>query len=313
MALNFNKTHLHAVLDRGLDYILRKQSSEGSWLDWNLPPGPSDLWTTAFVGWRLRRLPADIKPRAKKRIDSACEWLLRNVLPDGGWGYNGLVESDADSTALAILFLSSQEYHVPEESYACLRQFQRTDGGFSTFRENGTADSWRISHLEVTPTAVLALAAKYGTHNANVKRGLDFLRCRHKSGAWYPFWWTSFLYGTEAFVTLITALGAAVWMQENWLNLPHLRTHNNFETALLVSILLESKCEPSTLERLANRLSQSQHADGSWSSEGILRITGHDCFEPWKPGDPDSLFADQNRLFTTSTILDALSGVYAAA
>ncbi len=83
---------------------------------------------------------------------------------------------------------------------------------------------------------------------------------------------------------------------------------NSFERALLLSSLLFF---PRGRERaildLLDQLVESQEADGSWESAPMLRVTRRDCFEPWKPGDPDRLYCDQNRLFTTATVLEALS------
>ncbi len=42
----------------------------------------------------------------------------------------------------------------------------------------------------------------------------------------------------------------------------------------------------------------------------MLRVTKRICLTPWKPGDPDPLFGDQNHLFTTATVIDTISKVY---
>src|ERR1700722_10729424 len=93
---------LERVLGSSLEYILSRQRRDGSWGDWALPPGESSIWTTAFVGCRLTGL--------------AATWLEERIFSDGGWGYNEEVGSDADSTALAILFLASQGKRVSEDS-----------------------------------------------------------------------------------------------------------------------------------------------------------------------------------------------------
>ena len=61
---------------------------------------------------------------------------------------------------------------------------------------------------------------------------------------------------------------------------------------------------------LVDQLIEDQAPDGSWSSPPMLRVTRRDCLDPWKPGDPDPLFRDQNRLFTTATVIDAFSNLH---
>ena len=87
-----------------------------------------------------------------------------------------------------------------------------------------------------------------------------------------------------------------------------LTPQSSFEVALLLSSLafFPSGCELAT-QKLLDTLMDDQQGDGSWKSVPMLRVTRRDCFEPWKPGDPDRLYCDQNRLFTTAMALEALS------
>src|SRR4051812_14303346 len=89
-----------------LDYLLALQAAEGSWSDWDLPPGSSSVWTTAYVGCKLQCLPAHLKAKAAGPIAAASQYVLEHQFADGGWGYNTLAGSDADSTSFAILLLS---------------------------------------------------------------------------------------------------------------------------------------------------------------------------------------------------------------
>ncbi len=304
---------LKRALALSLEYILSRQSHDGSWTDWDLPPGQSSIWTTAFVGCKLTSLSGSLRERASVSTDLGSQWLKERMFPDGGWGYNEEVGSDADSTSLAIQFLSSEGRSIPQGCYARLQSFQCADGGFSTYRDQPDLGSWAVSHADVTPSAVLAMMTKGDPDSETVDRGLQFvLNHRTSAGIWQSFWWNSFLYSTERSLSLLHAMGMNIDLRVTQETLLHTRPQHPFDSALLVSSLLWLPGNPQDQELadLVDELIQNQKSDGSWESGPMLRVTRRDCFETWKLGDPDKLFRDQNHLFTTATVIDALSKVY---
>jgi|SRR5580658_5744945 squalene cyclase len=303
---------LEHVLGFSLEYILSQQQQDGCWVDWKLPPGESSIWTTAFVGCKLRSLTFGLRERASVSIRLASDWLDEKMFPDSGWGYNEQVDSDADSTALAILFLASVGRNVNEACYACLRSFQCCDGGFATYRGQPGLGSWAVSHADVTPSAIFAMMTKYGAESETVDRGLEFvLNHRTSTGIWQSFWWTSFLYSTEGSLSLLKAVGLKTDLQGTLESLRDTRPQNPFEAALLVSSLLSlpRTSRDKDIWPLVDELMEDQEPDGSWRTGPMLRVSRRDCLLAYKPGDPDQVFCDQNRLFTTATVLDALSRV----
>ncbi|MGO8720699.1 MAG: hypothetical protein ACLQMO_16015 [Acidobacteriaceae bacterium] len=289
---------------------MSRQGPDGRWTDWDLPPGQSSIWTTAFVGCKLTSLPSNFRARTSIATGLASEWLSKKMFPDSGWGYNEEVGSDADSTALAILFLASEGKNVPEASYACLQSFQCADGGFATFRGQPNLGSWAISHADVTPSALLAMITKVGAETAAIDHGLQFVLNRKTSaGIWHSFWWTSFLYSTERSLSLLRTAGPEIDLRATRKTLLHTRPQHPFESALLLSSLLSLPDigHDQDIWPLVDQLLEDQQPDGSWESRPMLRVTRRDCMETWKPGDPDPLFRDQNHLFTTATVIEALS------
>ena len=307
---------LQHTLMAGVAYILSRQDDDGSWVDWQLPPGESRLWTTAFVGYKLRSLPEYLNPTIARSIHTAARWLSHNRFDDGGWGYNPAVGSDADSTAYAILLLSQSAEAIPKASYTHLRGFQRSDGGFSTYFPDDNPNSWTVSHPDVTPVALLALLTRYSREQAFMQRGLNYaLRQRTKAGLWNSFWWESFLYSTEANLSFLNAIGCVVDTADTKASLARMRSDKPFEIALQLSALLSLSSgitAPGTeigglIDQYVHQLVTKQHADGSWRTEPILRLTNRECYEPWRCQESGMLFADPNRLFTSSTVLAALS------
>jgi hypothetical protein len=305
-----DRTAIDDAIDAGLEYVLSLQALDGSWTEWKLPPGESSLWTTAFVGYKLRRLTSALAKKAPGARQRAAEWLIRAELDGGGWGYNDAVGADADSTAYGILFLSSLGRGVREVTYRRLCEFRQADGGFSTYVGQHDGDSWGGSHPDVTPIAVLALMTKHPPTSNLVEGGIGYvLRQQTSAGLWNSFWWESPLYATEASLELLDSAEVPVDTSKTSEALLSLEPHNAFEAALLLSSLLHvgSGLLSAANRALIDGLIEGQQSDGSWKSEPILRVTRRDCVEPWNHHDAGARFADPARLFASSVVLDALA------
>ena len=79
---NSRKKHLERALCLSVDYILSRQQTDGSWLDWELPPGQSSTWTTAYVGGKLTSLDNHHRDRASTATASASRWLAKKMFSD---------------------------------------------------------------------------------------------------------------------------------------------------------------------------------------------------------------------------------------
>ncbi|WP_134724319.1 prenyltransferase/squalene oxidase repeat-containing protein [Paracoccus luteus] len=298
---------LRALLEnatrRAADLLVARQNADGSWTDWSLPPGPSSEWTTAYVGHCLSRTAAPLRRDLARPMARAAAWLQRHRFPDGGWGYNPAVPSDADSTALAILFLASNGTPAPPGAIAQLRRFQRADGGFSTFLPDGLTGSWGRSHPEITAVALLAAG---GRRDPAIDAGIAWLRrARRGDGTWNAFWWATPIGATALGLEVLAAAGCPEPVPDAVLRLD---PTDSLGAALLASCLAAQGRSP-RLEDLARRLIAAQAPDGSWQGAAALRVTRRDCDTPWDDPAPGPLFADPRRIFTTATVLAALSRV----
>jgi hypothetical protein len=302
---------LKEAIASGLHFILARQAEDGSWMEWALPPGSSSMWTTAYVGFKLRNLPSDLASMAAPHIRAAARWLGNHEFADCGWGYNEVVDSDADSTSYAILFLASAGQRVSDASYNVLQSLQCTDGGFATYLPTGESNSWNVSHPDVTPIALLALLTHPTPDRNAIQRGTEYvLQQKTSLGLWNSFWWGSCLYGTEASLSLLDAVGFETPLSAA---LSQIKPTNAFEVALLTSSLLYANFDGShaMICDLVNELITQQQADGRWNTGPILRVTRRNCYEPWISDDPGQLYEESARLFTTATVLNVLTKVYA--
>lgn len=240
-------------------------------------------------------------------MQKAARWLLAREFPDGGWGYVEELPRDADSTALAILFLASQGFSVAARTWERLREFQRADGGFATFIAHAGVGSWALSHPEVTATALMALMTGDSLDDGSIERGIAYSRKQMTSaGLWNSFWWRSCLYATESNLFLWRKTDFDTSLTRTALR--SIRPENSFEHALLILSLLHagSTLDTPELDESAEALLSAQLKDGSWPSVPILRLTDRHCPEPWTRTDAGPLFADQNRIFTSATVVAAL-------
>ena len=291
-------------------FLLGHQSESGSWTDWDLPPGRSSAWTTAYVGARLAELPADAKAAAGPALGAAAHWLLEHERDGGGWGYDDRVGCDGDSTAHAVLFLALVGIPVADATRARLLGFEQPGGGFSTYGRDEGLGTWGRAHPDVSPAAAQALLQISVAHDPAVERTVRYvLAARTPNGLWNSFWWSSPLYATRSSLSLLRAAATPVDMEATRAALRRLAPANPFERGLLLeSLHLAAEARDSELiNTLATQLVADQLDDGSWASAPVLRIPGRDCSAPWECADPGPLYADTDRLFTSATVLSALA------
>jgi hypothetical protein len=287
-----------------LDFLRRHQSTEGCWTDWDLPPGRSSTWTTAYVGCQL----AGAQPSESVTLRRAARWLAAHELADGGWGYDATVGCDADSTGHAIVFLTLAGAPVAARSYRRLEGFQHLDGGFSTYAADDGLGSWGISHPDVTPVAAQALLlARRRADPALARAVANVAGRRNDAGLWDSFWWSTPLYATRASLALLVATGAPLDLAPTRESLLTLEAESAFERALLFDCLhLVGEGAGGPAHALVESLVAEQLDDGSWASTPSLRIPDRTCVVPWREPPTGPLYADTDRIFTSATVLGAL-------
>lgn len=302
----------NAALDHAIAaatrFLLAGQAADGAFYDWELPPGPSGAWSTAYVAARLRQVPFTLDAGTALALRGAADWLLGHRCADGGWSYNDQVGSDADSTAHALLLLHQVAAPLPADALVHLRRFQANNGGFSTYLADDGLQYWGAPHVDVSAVCAQVFAAV--SDNETLARIRHFIASeRTPEGLWESYWWNTPLYATRH---SLAALGSSLTASElaaTRVTLEGMTTATDFEHALLLECLLLCGAASSRTDGLVARLTDRQQADGGWNSEPCLRVTRRSCHEPWRDADAGTLYADPRRLFTTSTVLGALCKV----
>jgi squalene-hopene/tetraprenyl-beta-curcumene cyclase len=294
----------------GVQFLLSRQHPDGHWSDWQLPPGSSDQWTTAYIGARLATTQEPFLSGSATARRAAAAWLIEHQLPGGGWGYCDSVGADADSTAWSLLFLSAELPQVDRSSFDFLAGFQRPNGGFSTYGAESGLGSWCNSQVDVTAVAARALFQRpVQEFGAIVERTLDYLdREQRPDGMWDSFWWDTPLYSSAAVLAIMRDADRAIDTERIAAALERTPAGNCFELALLLECLAQcGRAGEASAAAAQGTILRAQLCDGSWPSVPILRLTDWRVADPAGRRDAGTLFADPNRLFTTATAIAALA------
>jgi hypothetical protein len=297
------------AIERASMALFDRVSPAGEWRDFDLPVGASTSWVTAYIGDACLEAcaHASIGQCVRRRCGAAARSLLRTIRP-GGWGFNLKVPTDADSTAMAILFLRRLGL-APLNPGQLLADFANPSGGYTTYSRTLRDDAWANTHSDVAPTVVRAVYD--GAHRDEKRRAIDFvLLSREPEGNWRSYWWRSDLFATEV------SLRVLCWAQmsdmcddsASWL-LRNSISATPFEQALHVrslTYLSERTGARAACRVLISELLDQQQDDGLWAPGAWLRVTDPGSSKPWVAATQSgNLYLDRG-LFTSGTVVSSL-------
>lgn len=294
---------------RSIEFLLRRQRSDGSWRDFLLKPGRSDAWVTAYVGLRLIRFAHGPQRAGVNRAVAAAVRFVETARdPRGGWGYNRSCAPDADSTAQAILFLRAAGSTPALRDYAALAAFQLRDGAFRTYQPGDARGGWCRGHPDVTAVALRALAGVLAPNHVILRRGYRklaaYLTRRDPTAS---YWWPSPFYLARELLVLSQQVGGAPAFEvPDPVLVPEASC---FERALaLETALRRGDQNRRSIGRAARALVALALPDGSWPSAPMLRVVkpaSRRVGDRYCSASP--VVADDERLFTTATVAAALA------
>jgi prenyltransferase beta subunit len=335
-ALKVSTSGVNAAIESATQFLINARTLDGWWKDFNLAPGCSDEWVTAYVGTAIAQLAT---PSTMAIALKAWHLLLQRQDTSPGWGYNTLVPRDADSTIWALQLANAigcSNWDAAQQAREFLAQHLRPGGGIATYstehpirrfigaEEHISFQGWCGPHTCVTAAAAALPQLRF--------TACDFMRqTQQEDGYWKSYWWCEDEYATalaaEALANGIDVQdGDRVQRAVQWA-LSRIKRDGSvasaiqpsgaaFATAWVVRILLLG--EPS---RIAMPLAQTvqwllnqQQPDGSWIASSGLRVPPPDLIDPatfqqrWMLHGlgEGGISLDQHRIFTTATILQAL-------
>ncbi len=101
------QTHLHRASRRALEFLLRTQRADGTWIPlWfgnqHAARLENPLYGTTRVLLALRQIPDSTEARLRAAIVRGQDWLRRAQHSEGGWGGSPESPSSVEETALAL-------------------------------------------------------------------------------------------------------------------------------------------------------------------------------------------------------------------
>src|SRR5579871_1717100 len=320
---------------RGVSFLLQARQHQAWWLDFQLAPGASDEWVTAYVGATLASCS---EPEAREAARVAWAHLMTRQRPSGAWGYNSLTPGDADSTGWGVRLAEAVAEGDGEEAQRArraLRRHLREDRGIATYADPAPIRAFTASAADRSFTGwcgsqpcVTAAAAAVSGMCAEVRPYL--LKSQRANGSWGSYWWCDDEYATALAAEALSSSGhaedeprvrrAVEWARQQVDAQGRVVTGYHpdgsaFATAWCLRVLLLD-AEHAAAERrarVAAWLTGQQRADGSWAPSAYLRVPFPDDVSPWETTAWElggtiegSIVPDQCGIFTAATVLDAL-------
>jgi len=283
---------INTALKEGIRFLAEAQDSDGFWRErFNLRHGESTYWATAYIG-RL------IKPIAQKLVEQSVERILDSQNDDGGWSYNAISTSDADSTINALLFVGNINQRVVQRGLNFLLKHQHKNGGISTYTQENikrmgySGNGWSSPHVCVTALGTQILSGE------ELVRAKNFLLSTQKEDGSFPaYWWASDLYPT-----LEVIKGLSKRSEEIKKYFRQYMPSSSFELALKIqgSLLTAQK-----VNNDITTLLELQLVNGNWPSSPILRIPRPNLM-PDKDLRTSEIVSDEKSLFSTVNAVIAL-------
>jgi hypothetical protein len=278
--------------------IFNSLTDNEKWIDYNLPVGKSDVWVSSFILFHLRN--AHLSKDQQSQYISVQNWLVKQ-LKFNGWGYNSLTPADTDSTSLALLTCEISR----DEAIQLLRYIDehcKLENGFSTYSNEIYQGKWSEATDDVSPYVLLA-KKRWGVKMD--EQDLVFIRKnQNKRGSWKSYWWATDLYSIYGYLQFQNnAVFYDLDKTKEYLN--NYVPSNNFERALLVLCLIEIKSVKS-FDQLIKKILDDQLDSGLWEGSAILKLPDSGIDDPENRINGTRLFKDENGLFTTAVVMNAL-------
>ncbi|MGD7044846.1 prenyltransferase/squalene oxidase repeat-containing protein [Jeotgalibacillus proteolyticus] len=205
---------------------------------WHIQNSTSTVWDTALLTHALKDTSFPMQKRTKAEAyllksqhDKYGDWILtaKDASP-GGWGFSdsNTIHPDVDDTTAALRALSpgtsSDLFKEPfNRGLNWVLAMQNEDGGWPAFERGKTNQLLTFvpmdgaSHAAIDPSTAdltgrtlefLSSEARLPFQHSAIQQAIRWLKKNQQTdGSWYGKWGISFLYGTWAAVTGLSAAG----------------------------------------------------------------------------------------------------------
>jgi len=335
MEFSNQEINIQKILERSIDFLSKNRNSNGFWEDFTTLAGKSDEWVTAYVA----NILSEVKlKQCKKLAINAWKKLQQRRHLTFGWGYNGFVPQDADSTIWVLRLCKTLEIKNSIRVFLArkfLERHQGKNGGISTYHDPFRIRNFTgLSKLEkfsgwCSPHCCVTAAAPTILSNGAKKKSIQYIRSLQLSeGNWKGYWWADHEYTTLLAIQSLDKSGdqqdqkrilsAGKWAydrfdEKSYIFSAKLQQISPFATACGAKVLLQTK-NPLYDEKIFSILQwikNSQLENGSWKSSACLQIPPPNVKDPYKYDsqfklENGSICVDNESNYTTATVISFL-------
>ncbi len=293
------RAQLHESVRAGLGFLQRTQRADGLWRGFMLAPGASTEWISAHVALLLEDIA-----EARAMREQAARALLENARRRPGWGYNGRVGIDSDSTAQAIMVLHGLGHELAPAWIEQLIATQCEEGGFATYAST-RADKqprtwWEMPHADVTLVVIESLE-RLDLYPEERRLARAWLDEQARDSVLPAYWWTDPAYSLWA----QTRAGFRVPASSSVARELLVSEQRSVYLAMLTAAALADGGWSPLVSSAVSRLLHARREDGSWPCAPCLRNTHAD--HPGGFQAPGPIYADRYRTISTAHAVAALS------
>ncbi|GHE12920.1 prenyltransferase/squalene oxidase repeat-containing protein [Streptomyces alanosinicus] len=176
----------HPSVRRSRGWLLATQHEDGTWRF-----AENDTWISALTVRSLRGIPAF----DDHALPPATEYLVRAQSGDGGWSYKHGLESDCDTTGMALLALADTPAgrSVAAAAQDFARRVQLPEGSWRTWQSVDDPAS-----LDVTAHMISGLDAAAPGHRIDTARARAWLAAQGRApGGWVADWYCPSAYAVH--------------------------------------------------------------------------------------------------------------------
>lgn len=321
---------LDASLQASLLYLEKNSTTSYEWTDFLTSAGQSTTWTSAYIGMMVAEVNSD---------HPILTSVLKRVKTLSTGSFNDSMIQDGDTSSFLVGFQQKMG-QATDLSHQEWLEFMNSDGGWVTYRDQAglrkklelpdesSLVGWTNAHACVTAAAAYVLSTIPSLRLDYEITCLRLATLLENKNRWTSYWWTSDVYATSFAMQALSAHQdfklqcerPALWLAGEqhsngfWCN-PATDESNSFYTALAIKSLLtyDAHSFKESIAKGVEWLLANQTQDGSWQTNRILRIPATDVIDPsavthWRRSSfgVNCIVDDHNRLFTTSTVMNAL-------
>ena len=322
---------VNTIIKNAVSYLEKNIGSDQLWSDFMTTAGTSKYWVSYYAAYQLAEAGIELPI-----LNDLLRRIINNELKGS---YNKTIPEDGDTLNFICGFamLKNQKTNLIGNWV----EHNSNTGGWVTYlhekslrsrlklNDDITLNGWLTPKVCVSAVACTMLRHSNELTNQRMATEQFLLKHQNTDGSWDAYWWTSPIYSTSWALNALSndhnyeevCEKAYEWIANrqnsdgSWSD-SFTNEGSAFYTALAVKGLSFSRSEnfEPPINKGVKWLMQNQTTDGSWKVNPVLAIPATDVesnneVKKWRKSSfgVNVVVEDHNRVFTTATVVNALS------